>query len=391
MATGGDIAELFGWTWWETGLWENRRGGVLTFESTITETFARALMEGQTPPPMTAPETSRDLRHRVEQLKEQIERLQEAPDPLRSSMQTDHRAGPVLSQLTQLVTEMQRAEDRDLAALPLLESKIDVFASGAMAAWSSSRHLRKLGSTARWDPEHPRSAEPTGFGINRLVPKDYFVEQPGVFADPAELGRELGDAVGRGEDELIVEVLRGSLTSRTVSLDQIAIAVMASARDLSSQGCDPSVLVVNSWDILEALGPVTDRNSRLPVADVEDSVRLKDSSVLVLLRYVGTGSFCVVADLAQAFEVTSKDPVVERPDDRVEDTLLVGVERIDLGRARELVDADPAFRRAHGSEMSVEDAVLDVQKSAHVRILEWISVEAGPQVAGVIFEVDGAR
>jgi hypothetical protein len=221
------------------------------------------------------------------------------------------------------------------------------------------------------------------------VPKDYFVEQPGVHADPDELGRELGDGVGRGEDELILAALRTSLRVRSISLEDLPGAVVSVAQNLTAQGLHPTVLVMNSWDILEALGPVTDGANRIAIADLEDAVKLRDGKTQVLLRYGGDGDFCVVADLEQAFEVTFGDPLIERPDDHVLGNLLVGVERIDSDRARSLVEANPDLRRAEGAALTVEEAELKVQQSAHVRVLEWLSVDGREQNPALIFDIEG--
>jgi hypothetical protein len=386
-----DVPDLLRWTWWETGLWENRRAGALTFDSWLSETFAGALLDGRASPPAATVSVSRDLKYRIEQLRQQIEQLRETPSALGASPQSDEHVTRILVRLEEMVSDMQRAEDRELAALPLLVPRIDLFRSAVVAAWNGPRYLRQLGSIARWDPTDADRAEPTGFGINRLVPKDYFVEQPGVYADPADLGRELGDGVGRGEDALILEGLRRSVRAEATSLEDLAGAVVSAAKELTAEGLHPTVLVVNSWDVLEALRSVTDSGTRRPTADVEDSVRLQDSEVSVLLRYGGAGSYCIVADLKAAIEVTFKDPLVERAVDRLEWPLLIGVEHMDLARARELVDSDPAFRRTGSVEMSVDEAVLELQKSAHVRVLEWVSIEVRPEAAGRLFDVEDAQ
>ncbi len=385
------VPDLLRWTWWETGLWENRRAGALTFDSWLSETFAGALLDGRASPPTATLPVSQDWRYRIELLSQQIEQLREAPLALGAEPHSDERVTRVLVRLGEMVSEMQHAEDRELAALPLLVQKIDLFRTSVVAAWNGPRYLRHLGSTVRWDPTSRDRAEPSGFGINRLVPKDYFVEQPGVYADPADLGRELGDGLGRGEDALILEGLRESVRSEATSLGEIAAAVVSAADELIAEGLQPTVLVINSWDVLEALRSVTDLRTRRAAADVEDSVCLRGREVSVLLRYGGAGSYCIVADLGAAVELTFQDPVAERSGDRVEWPLLVGVEHMDARRASELVDSDPAFRRAGSLEMSVSDAVLELQKSAHVRALEWVSVHVKPQAAGRLFDVEDAQ
>jgi hypothetical protein len=381
-------SDLLGWSWWESGLWEERRGGVLTFDSYVTETFARALLSGRARVPTSVDEGTPSLKYQVRELQEHVKDIATTrPDPLVAATDRVHDSALVESALSSLISQLQLADDRALVALPLVPGHIATFRTAVTRAWTDARHLRRLGSSSSWDPTTTEAAEPGGFGINRLCPKDYFVDQPAVHADPSDLGREFGNAVGRGEDELILITLRTLLPVRQTTMESLPRDVAAATQDLLARGLRPTVLVLNSWELLEALRPIIEPEGRWATADLEDATRLQRTATPVLLRYAGVGDACIVADFQQAFEVLFRHPVVERPGDDVDGRLLIGVDPIDKAQARTLLDANPSLRRQHDTELEPDAALLNLQKSVHVRVLEWITITAGAEDSGFIFEV----
>lgn len=393
--TAGD---LFGWTWWETALWEEE-GGFLRFQAFLDLAFAKQLLARRAWIPDVRPST--ELRHDAERLLEAIDEIM--GDPLTPTILSGPVPGgvePVRQRLADIRNQVTRDEDDELTSRDLEPQLVDEFRAGVLRERAESRHLRSLCRELRVDfPEESEReddggvAPPAGFGANSLVPKDYFVTQDAVFADPGDLGREYGEALERGEDALIVARLRENLPEISTTGRELAAVVKGVVDDLIAQGHEPVVVAFNSWILTEALrdelgldpdgAPVTEGLKKAP--------RLRGTNVPVLLRYTPDGAFCVVADFRASVAIRNAPVEPERPGDTVEDDdrLLIGVEKIDQERARAMIDANQRLRQtAELEEMTDEAAIRQLTKQVHVRVVEWISVEVLDTRTGSIIDVE---
>lgn len=388
-------ADLFGSTWWETGLWEYRRSGILAFDSYLDKAYVTELMEGDAEIP-TVDSPSDDGRYLVERLLKTIDAY-EAEDGWRapSGSQPDaQRVEQVREALTTLSEELRKAEEEVLLELEPVPERVESFRNAVLESWSSAQHLSSLVRSTPWPEETRGIAEgegPEAFGINTFVSKDFFVERPNVFADPSDLGREFGDALGRGESEQILERLRAALPRFSVSLEEYPKTVKSTVDNLIWSGLSPTVLIVNSWDLLIALRELDiEPEGKWATADLDDAPRLRDTNTPVLLRYSEGEDACIVADFRHAIQIQHQRAEPGSYTDRIlaDGRLLTGVSPIDNTRARQILDANPGLIKSADSETE-EGATRRLMKRVHVRVLEWILVEAINADAGVVFQVEG--
>lgn len=400
----GEATDLFNWHWWETGLWEDRRGGVLTFDGFVDEAFVARLLTGGARVPLSIGEWDRGERHRLESLAALVEEIATTTpaNPALSSAVSPEQAGAVKRQLLDLATQAQRAEDDALISLPLDPRLIAEFRDAVVEAWDSPRYLSQLLASEAWEPDEPDGSEsdssrpapeaPSGFGVNMLVQKDFFVSRDGVHAPPANLGRDLGDALGRGEDELIIARLVEELPSSSTSLANLPAAASRLVRDLEGRGLSPDILVVNSWDIRQALGPLAADSAHWATSDRNDLPLARQRGVL-RLRYVDTDDLCVVADLKAVAAVRYSAAQVDLAGDEVHAgrRVLTGVSPVDVARARELHASNPSLAQRDEEDATEDELIRRMQTLVEVRVLEWIRVEVKDVDAGHVLRVSDAR
>jgi hypothetical protein len=99
--------------------------------------------------------------------------------------------------------DRRRALDQQiLLASPLEQDRIQSFAEGLTEALSSAED--RLSSVMVAADPGTIVAKGTKLYINRLVPRDFFVSSSRVFADPEDLGRNIGSGMIAGENAYLV-------------------------------------------------------------------------------------------------------------------------------------------------------------------------------------------
>lgn len=397
-----ETSELLSWTWWETGLWEDRRAGVLAFDEFLDRAFAAQLIDGRAELPEGVDAPNAGIRYRLERLMALVEEFaaQERTRPPFLGRPGESRVGAVRQRLADLIAALQTAEDDALIALGLGSERVEQFRGAVVEAWKSPRHIRSLVPSLIWKPplvepeEAPAEQQPEGFGSNTLVPKEFFAEVENVHADPAHIGREFGDGLGRGEGALILSRLQATLAEVATSLESFAAKVDRSVDDLIRRGLRPSVVIINSWRLLRALRHRDlEPEGAWATAGLEQAPRLKRTNTPLLLRYEEGGELCIVADFRAVMAIRHRVAKPELPGDTIHEDgrLLIGVRQLDEAKAREMIAASPRFKSINGSELADDEAVRRIRKQVHVRVLEWIVVEVRDRTAGVIIRVEEAR
>lgn len=386
---------LLRWSWWEIGLWKNR-SGVLAFQSTVERTFAAHLLEGRVGVPTTAAALDIAPRHAVDSLTKHVSELSGAVDILLPLIERpdEQRANSVLGALENLREALQREEDDAVIGLDLCTQYVDDFQRAVVEEWLGLEQIRSLVRWETWQPSEEDHEEPSGFGVNTLVPKDYFLGRPAGHANAAHLGREFGSGLARSEGGVIIAELGAQVTATSTTMAEFARTVEGCIDRLKSSGFDPLILVVNSWRMVDALRHLEmSGEGGSTTADLEQVARPGRAAASVLLRYTESHTpLCVVADFHKAVVVRHKLAQPEQPGDEVvaEGRLLVSVRQLDEQRAIEMINANERFRSAaDGSQMSEEDAVRTLLKQVHVRVLEWLTVDVVDPTAAAVIRAEG--
>jgi len=309
------------------------------------------------------------------------------------------RVQAVRDGLMDLKSELLRAEDDALIESSLAPERVETFRSAVIDAWKHPQHLRSIVSSSIWQPiaDEVSDAEradqrPGGFGSNIRVPKEYFVDLQTVHADSADLGREFGEGVGRGEDVLILSELQSTLPTLKIPFDGFAKEVERSVDHLTQRGLHPTVLIINSWELLTALRDLVVTPDQVwATADPDKAPRFKRTDAPLLLRYEDSENVCIVADFRAAIAIRQGLAQPESPDDFIHEDgwLLIGVAPIGASEAREILAATRVAEESTVAESPDETSERRIRKQVHVRVLEWILIDVVDPTAGTIIRVQG--
>lgn len=365
------------WSSWETSLWPaEKRGGVLgRLRDAMNEAVAlRLLMAGR----HSVDDDSLDELEPSQAawiVQNVVEKVDEAR--LRYSVLHPEAVQPDATALAEALGGLKsRLDERDQARrdqLDLDAKKVDLFLSAAEEAWRAPSPLRS--STAEEIAvENPPDLL---FGHSSLVPKDFFTDSR-VYADPADMGRNFGNGLARGESVRIVDQLM-ALPHPRIRLSQVRAHVSAAIDELRRDGFEPHVFAVNSWRVTHAL------------TGSYDSSDIEFDGARVSVDYAGDVQLCVVADLRRAvltrrWAMTATDP----GDQLLADGLLVGgVRDVTDEVASQLIEGNEEFRRADdGSLLSDEDARRKLRNRVIAKLFSKLTIELTEPRAARVFSVN---
>ena len=389
-------SQLLEWNWWESGLWRNKRGGFLAFDSFIDSAYVGGLLSGRSVLDLEVEnDADTNTRFRLERLLVVVNDV-----PSGSSLLPGVDADAVAEQrlrdqLGLLISKVKQNEAEALIDRPLSPQRVTQFRDAVVRAWKSSQHLRALVKTSAWDErledESHSSAGPEGFGSNVLVPKEFFVDLENHYADQNEIGRSYGDGVARGEDGMIVDAVVRSLRSEQTDLHGLAARVVSAVDSLNAKGQRPTVLILNSWEMSSALRdlPIEPVGAWV-TSDLESAPVLVGSGAPLLLRYVEGPDLCIVADFKAAVTLWQEPVPTELAGDELHESgwLLTGVEPFDDERALRMTKTSRQEESTAGATRSEADLARELRTQVQVRVIERVLAEVTDPTAGVIFRVE---
>jgi hypothetical protein len=367
----------FNWHWWETSLWEER-GGVLHFDWFMAMAFAYFLVAGAATATTAQVEPDQRVHFVTTEAQRALAALasEDVWAPLRPDVEQFEAARTSLERAQHVVERRQQA---DLIAAPVRDEKIQAFRDGVANGYTQREGLRsRVAVVQGGEQERPELQ----FGVNQLVPKEYFTETH-VYADPAELGREIGFSIGRGElERLRAELLSFPSQQGKTALLQLRAAVRSAVKDLRNAGLIPAVVVLNAWQaFVELVGPEAYRGSG-------DDGTFEGAAVL--LEHTDGPSACVVADLARSVTLTWWQINPRQPGDEVQmgGRLLTGVQPVSQEVAAEIAASNPDVLRTPDDLMYPdEERLWRLQQRVIVRGFAQYAVTSD-QAGGIVLPLD---
>ena len=175
----------------------------------------------------------------------------DSADETASAMDLPAASGaPLEAALTAVIERRREIDDKVLRESPLEDERIGAFIRGFTEALrSSGRRLSDVLATASAggseDVDEAGRPEGTKLHINALVPREYFITDDRVSADPAELGESVGAGLLDGENAYLVKVMAAGQARQFADLEKI---------EQRAAEPDTYLVVVNDWKLAEALG-----------------------------------------------------------------------------------------------------------------------------------------
>lgn len=358
-----DDGQDFPWGWWETGLWaDGQRSGFLgSMQDWIRRVAVIEFAIGAERATLLSRLASGD----ADEGEYQIRRLaQAALDVLRlewlfavypefpATQRLEDLSGELGAQATDLD---ERAKDAR-SSKPLEEEKVAAFAAAVEKAWLVPSPLR--GDVLALSDIGAPPAE--WMGYSQLIPKEFFISSD-VFAEPADFGSEVGDALGRGEMHAVLACL-SELPKRAIGLGALRDEVAESISRFRRVGFVPRVVVVGSW---EAMRAIVGTNWRSSINEAEFR------GAQVNLEYVDADPICIVTDITRALAIRRwVVPQVDRDFRRVASgRIQVSVREVTEAIARDLISGSPGLGLDEdGEALSEAEAIRKLRRAAHVRV-----------------------
>ncbi len=249
------LSDTFGLSWWEAMARPNSDGGyAVVFGGYLSDAILIELVEqpealAYIPRPevagidgSTGPngDAARRLRQRLDQLDSYV------PDFVDEA--TAARIDSARQRLTALIEASDRAQLSRVIQTPLEPQLVEAFRAAVVKTVLRDDRFSLLLPSCADDQETDEAL----FGINALVPKDYFINGE-VYAEAADLGETHGRQLLVGETDLILGKLREACGASAVEPSEIVSEVRA-AIDRLTAGYDPRIYIsdVRAWDELRA-------------------------------------------------------------------------------------------------------------------------------------------
>lgn len=247
-ALASDLEAALGWHWWESQGDGPVSGGIVELPHFVDLAVAVLSAEHELLG-WHGPQAERWTAHRLVEAIDGL--LEDNNEVLRSMVRNPERLRRGREDLQAVLDADEIRRSQALASRNIEEDRLEQFRASLLAALDEARPESLLVSLGVVDAE--ADAAVANFGYDRLVPRDYFAETE-VVAEPDRLGRDLGRAIIRGEDERMLEVLTAGLQDGQA----VPLETARSELDLllASEGTEDSfVLITNSHNVVRALLP----------------------------------------------------------------------------------------------------------------------------------------
>lgn len=375
------------WTWWETEKWQEqgiRSGSLGRLDDSAHVAIAFLIING-TPGKIDNLITETRSPAQTEHLLKDIIAVLDDANKLRNSLSPD-RPPPDLNLIKQklvaLQTEYVDQRRQDEINLHLIPEKIHAFHAKAQEVWGEPTILRsdsKVQAVTTKKDEY--------FGITNRVTRHYFTNNPGVFADPADLARHMTSAICEGEENLIIERIvetQPDPSFHRVKLEEIESKVAEAVALLHGRKFRPKIYIFDSWRSVKSLCP--DANDS-PMPNVIHVFRETE----VQLGYRGDESLCIIADLQHSVRIDRWRLTSSNTDEKIsaDGYLKSEVRPVNRVAAEELVKKNPRLLlTSDGNGKTQSQAVSELMNTIVVSLQTMVEVKVANRSAVEFFWIE---
>lgn len=252
------------------------------------------------------------------------------------------------------VDEQERIRGEELARRSLNLSKVREFRSSFAEEYRSSRNIVDVLEVVLRE-ETPGDV----FGINTRIKKWWFVDQDGIYADPAALGRDLARSLRRGEESAVVDRIQSIDVSGRIGKGFLVDSLASWLRGNVGEGGFDGLIVTNSFDVMREFGA---RNFGLRNSGARE-VNLAEFSCLLIRVYAGSEPFVAVVGRPNGVHVLTYPP-----------RTLYGDREVFEGRLQ--VDVRP-LRSSEVSSILSQEPDAQPDQEVVIRALEGLRIRDG--------------
>jgi len=288
--------------------------------------------------------------------------------------------------ITFAVKKQRKIEDDWLINQPLSQKKIAEFKSAVIEEWEKSSEIRSLiMKFGKFVDTKTVNKQVNAFGINRLVPKDPFVE--GLYAGPWAGLEKFGQDLSKIEGMKILKDISKHLEGKRLQFthDNFLKKLEKAIKQMRSQGNNPNIIIVGKWDNIRKMSESPNFLAKWEETAKEIQISgfegYFDNIPVFLYAYFPNNHIlvCDLQKLGTLFQYRIEEE---------ENILKFLIKVIDEKKAREYIEKNPdLLKDKNGKIKSMEKAVYDLQKNVHLLILEKFEYKVEDENAGLLLEI----